>query len=133
MSFSRSLRRAGVAGLATAGLLAGTVGMAGQAQAANPCNFPYFCLYYNSNLQGGIANFYQKDPNFNNDKFAGSGGGVGTVVKNNAASAKNTQTGIDAWVWFNSNYGGSHDVVTRSSWRNLSATYNNNASFDWHS
>ncbi|WP_412543961.1 peptidase inhibitor family I36 protein [Longispora sp. K20-0274] len=126
------LRRAAVIGVATAAVAAGTLTAAAPAQAANACPFPYFCLYYNSNQQGAVAFFYNADPNFYNDTFSGSGAGAGQGVKNNAASAKNNQTGIDAWVWFNSNYGGAHDVVTRSSSRNLTATYNNNASFDWH-
>lgn len=128
------LKRSAVAMAGAGALVATGLFAAPSANAVtNPCNFPYFCLYYNSNRGGAIANFYQKDPSFGNNYFAGSGAGRGQIVKNNAASAQNTQTGIDAWVWFNSNYGGTHDVVTRSSWRNLSATYNENASFDWHS
>jgi hypothetical protein len=130
---SSFLRRTGTAAAVLAAVAGGLVGTSATAQAANACPFPYFCLYYNSNLQGAVAFFYAKDPDFGNDRFSGTGNGTGKIVKNNAASARNTQTGLDAWVWFNSNYGGAHDVVTRSSWRNLTATYNENASFDWHS
>lgn len=127
------LRRAAATATVLTAVASGLVGMTATAQAANACPFPYFCLYYNSNQQGAIALFFEKDPDFANDRFSGSGNGVGQVVKNNAASAKNNQTGLQAWVWFNSNYGGTHDVVGRSSARNLTATYNENASFDWHS
>lgn len=127
------LRKTAATATVLTALAGGLVSTTSTAQAANACPFPYFCLYYNSNLQGAVAFFFDKDPNFDNDRFSGTGAGNGQIVKNNAASAKNNQTGLQAWVWFNSNYGGVHDVVGRSSWRNLTATYNENASFDWHS
>lgn len=139
---SNFLRKAATTTAVLAAVAGSLIGATASAQAttapaatpkANACPFPYFCLYFNSNLGGAVALFYDKDPNFNNDRFSGTGNGSGVIVKNNAASAKNNQTGIDAWVWFNSNYGGAHDVVTRGSSRNLTATYNENASFDWHS
>jgi hypothetical protein len=134
---TRLLRKTVAAGVAMAAVATGMVATAGTAGASpsvtNTCPSLYFCLYYNSNRGGAIATFFSKDPNFANDVFAGTGAGRGVVVKNNAASAQNNQTGLEAWVWYNSNYGGAHDVVLRSNWRNLTATYNENASFDWHS
>ncbi|OXM61596.1 peptidase inhibitor family I36 protein [Amycolatopsis vastitatis] len=131
------LRKAVATGAAVAAVATGMVATAGTAGATttveNTCPNLYFCLYYNSNRGGAIATFFSRDANFADDHFAGSGAGRGQVVKNNAASAQNNQTGLEAWVWFNSNFGGAHDVVLRSSWRNLTATYNENASFDWHS
>ncbi|WP_424186907.1 peptidase inhibitor family I36 protein [Actinokineospora sp. G85] len=133
----RNFRRALAAGFAVVAMSTATAGVAtaeqagGQGAQANTCPALYFCLFYNSNRAGAIATFFNADPDFANDRFAGSGAGAGQVVKNNAASAQNRQTGLIAQVWFNSNYGGPRDDVLPSNWRNLTATYNDNASFNW--
>lgn len=122
--------RSVVAALAVAG--AGVVGLSSPASAAtNTCDASHFCLFYNSNIQNAYYPFWDTNSNFAGYVFKGAGAGAGVAVKNNAASAQNLQTGMTARVYFNSNFGGSYDNVGPTSWRNLSNTYNNNASFKW--
>jgi hypothetical protein len=116
------------AGVAAAGL----VGLAAPANAStNTCDPSHFCLFYNSNIQNAYYPFWDKVANFDGYYFQGAGAGAGLPVKNNAASAQNLQTGLVARVYYNSNYSGVYDNVQPTSWRNLSNTYNENASFAW--
>ncbi|MFB6705355.1 peptidase M23 [Streptomyces sp. NPDC056333] len=93
-------------------------------------------LFYNSNQAGSSACYVNGTDNFAGDVFTTSGAGQGQGVKNNAASATNHKTFTGAtWptarIFFNSNWGGVYDDVEASSSRNLSKTYNNNASLEW--
>ncbi|MEU7375425.1 peptidase inhibitor family I36 protein [Streptomyces albidoflavus] len=122
--------RSALIALAMAG--AGVIELAAPASAAtNTCNPSHFCLFYNSDKQNAYYPFWDDVSDFAGYTFKGAGAGSGTAVKNNAASAQNLQTGLVARVYFNSNYGGVYDNVAPTSWRNLSNTYNDNASFKW--
>ncbi len=118
--------------LVTAGAAVGLA--APTAQAETRCSTLYLCLYYNSNQQGSFRVFVTNTPDFAGYTFTGDGAGYGQAVKNNAASATNgfpTSSGRSARIFYNSNYGGVYDNVGPSSARNLSNTYNENASFHW--
>ncbi|WP_158239023.1 peptidase inhibitor family I36 protein [Streptomyces barkulensis] len=111
---------------------AGLVGLATPANAAtNTCDPSHFCLFYNSNIQNAYYPFWDNVSDFAGYTYKGAGAGAGQQVKNNAASAQNLQTNLVARVYYNSNYGGVYDNVQPTSWRNLSNTYNENASFKW--
>ncbi|MQY40904.1 hypothetical protein SRB17_89370 [Streptomyces sp. RB17] len=93
-------------------------------------------LWYNSNEQGSSACYNNSDvANFAGDVFTSAGAGQGLPVKNDAASATDklgyTTTWPTARIFFNSNWGGVYDDVAPQSSRNLSNTYNNNASLEW--
>ncbi|AWW40566.1 MULTISPECIES: hypothetical protein [Streptomyces] len=93
-------------------------------------------LYYNSNQAGSSRCYEAPTSNFAGDVFTTSGAGQGQLVKNNAASARNYRTyANDTWptarIFFNSNWGGVYDEVQANSSRNLSNTYNENASYFW--
>ena len=115
----------------TAGLLAATAAPALAAQHNGRCENNEMCLYYNSNLGGSFHDFSVKVPNFGTYKFISGGAGQGQYVKNNAASAVNNADVCNARVYFNSNYQGAYDEIKDDTWANLTATYNDNASFQW--
>ncbi|MER8018014.1 peptidase inhibitor family I36 protein [Streptomyces griseoluteus] len=97
---------------------------------ASTCSENYgFELYYNSNEGGSSACFFVAQ-NFAGEVFTEAGAGKGQAVKNNAASADNWG-GRTARVFYNSNYAGVYDDVKAHGWRNLSNTYNQNASWEW--
>ena len=54
--------------------------------------------------------------------------GQGTPVKNNAASVIN-RNNLPLCVYYDENYHGRYDQIPPQSWANLSATLNNNASY----
>lgn len=96
------------------------------------CETGEFCLYFLPNRRGSVSDFATSVPNYGTTQptcydFKGPGAGQGQCVKNNAESAWNRRSG-SVRVYFNSNYGGSSDLVAANSWRNLSATFDNNAS-----
>lgn len=104
-----------------------------------------FLLYYNSNTQGSYADFGYSVGNFDSVytgqgykpmKFCKSGqAGYLQNVKNNAASAHNRHTSYGACVYYNSWFNGAMDALQPATpvpvSRNLSNTYNENASFQW--
>lgn len=144
---------------AVVGLAALTIMGAGPASAARQdgvCNASAYsldpvgeiCLYYNSGLAG--SRFDWAFPQANIPNFATypstaraplpgttityltSGlAGYGQAVKNNAASAYNRYYGASVYVYFNSNYAGTSDFVGSLTSKNLSNTYNDNASLRW--
>ncbi|MCP3754329.1 hypothetical protein [Streptomyces sp. TBY4] len=99
-----------------------------------------FGLYYNSGFNGAVRYFRYDEYDFGylgretgvdyyTASFCEWGNGAGTEVKNNAASAWNARTDLAAQVYFNKGYQGIADYIGRGNGRNLSATYNDNASF----
>jgi hypothetical protein len=119
------------AALSTAMLLGiGLVATPAQAATAlnGVCESGEFCLYYNSDNQGSLADFTGSDSNYGSDssciKFVSSGSGRGLCVKNNAASAWN-RTSVAVTVFFKSGYAGAIDNFTSGSAANLRAALKN--------
>ncbi|WP_327127205.1 peptidase M23 [Streptomyces sp. NBC_01727] len=115
---------------------AAVLGLAAPATAAPAAGCSGLQLFYNSNQAGSSACYVNGTDNFAGGVFTTPGTGQGQGVKNNAASATNHKTFTGAtWptarIFFNSNWGGVYDDVEASSSRNLSNTYNNNASLEW--
>jgi hypothetical protein len=130
---------------------AGTLGMLATAAPAQADSIPDslcggvidvdYCLWYNSNQMGGWTATYQNVANW--DSMPGTGypmnfsnggqgtNGVGTHVKNNAASYANSHYSKTGVSYFNSNYAGASDVAPPRVKGNLVNTYNDNASFRW--
>lgn len=103
---------------------------AAPASATDYCSENYgFQLYYNSNEAGSWSCFVVAQ-NFAGEVFTEPGAGQGQAVKNNAASACNSN-GRTARVYYNSNYAGIYDDVKPYTCRNLANTYNENASWKW--
>ncbi|MEU5438799.1 peptidase inhibitor family I36 protein [Streptomyces sp. NPDC020719] len=95
------------------------------------CAYQAFCLYYNSNVKSAMQQYWTDWKDFADQEFYGPGlPGAGQSVKNNAASDINTFLRSGARVYYNSNYQGASDYTAAQDWRNLAATYNDNAS--WH-
>ncbi|GAA3501826.1 hypothetical protein GCM10019016_089330 [Streptomyces prasinosporus] len=93
-----------------------------------------YCLWYNSNQQGGWTATYRDISNWEGWNFSNGGqgtNGVGTPVKNNAASYANSHDSKTGVSYFNSNYAGASDVAPPRDRGNLVNTYNDNASFRW--
>jgi hypothetical protein len=93
-----------------------------------------YCLWYNSGQRGGWTATYENRSNWAGMNFSNGGqgtNGVGTPVKNNAASYANSHDSKTGVSYFNSNYAGASDVAPPRDKGNLSNTYNNNASFRW--
>jgi len=150
MSTLRALTSRGLAGVLVATAAVGLAlagGTAAQAEPQQPngkvsvqstdhnglCEVGELCLYYNSNCQGSFIDFGGPVNDFAGYTFLSNGAGKGQPVKNNAASARNRDTVWTARIWFNSGYHGSHDDIPPSTnCRNLSNTYNENASLDWY-
>ncbi|WP_328312292.1 peptidase inhibitor family I36 protein [Streptomyces sp. NBC_00442] len=95
-----------------------------------PCS-QKICFYYNSNTRGAMQSYWINWKDFAGQTFWGPGlPGTGEPLKNNAASVINAFRVSGAIVYYNSNYQGPSDFTSYQDWRNLSSTYNNNAS--WH-
>lgn len=88
-------------------------------------------FFYNSNYGGSWADFFSQRTDLAGYKFLTTGSGKGQYVKNNAASVSSWRN-APARVHFNRNFGGPYDYVDNFEDRNLSVTYNENASFDWY-
>jgi len=95
------------------------------------CDNLEFCLYYNSNYQGSVSDHDEQVADLAPYVFKGPGAGRGQTVKNNAASACNNMGRYTARVYYNSNFQGAYDDIDPRSCRNLSRTYNENASWRW--
>ena len=90
-----------------------------------------FIFFYNSNYGGSYSDFASNKPDLAGYTFLRQGlNGYGQAVKNNSASVYNNRTQA-ARVYFNSGYAGAVDQVPGMSGRNLTLTYNENASFRW--
>lgn len=106
-----------------------------------------FALYFNSNFKGSYRNIGYSVWDFADERMGGAPQaglqplrycsigasspwpGSGQNIKNNAASANNRHSSYVAHVYFNRGYKGAVDWVYGG--RNLTNTYNNNASFAW--
>ncbi len=124
--------------LATVVMVLGGLALADPASAAardGACNSGEFCYYFNSNEAGSISDFADSLDDYGATQpscyeFKGPGNGQGICVKNNAASVWN-RTGKTVRVYFNSNFGGSHQDFAAGAKGNLNATLkNNNASHE---
>ncbi|MEU7582273.1 hypothetical protein AB0B50_32345 [Streptomyces sp. NPDC041068] len=113
---------------------------------AKACNAGWdFALRYNSNQTGAYRYFGYSEGNFDrgadylgpwrycDDTRAPYKSGSGKPVKNNAASAQNKSGTYKATVYFNSWWKGASDTLRPNTKKNLKNTYNQNASFKWHS
>ncbi|MGC4806303.1 CHAP domain-containing protein [Micromonospora sp. DT233] len=118
------------------GAALGVLAIGAPAQAASRdgvCNDGEFCYYYNSGNAGSISDHGGSLGDYGSTQpgcyeFKGAGAGKGVCVKNNAASVWN-RTNKTVRVYFNSNYGGSHQDVAAGAKKDLNATLkNNNAS-----
>jgi len=119
----------------TAGLLA-PLGLISTANAANQDGNPQykeFNFYYLSNIVGSLSDFENSKSNLSGYAFLSAGSGQGQAVKNNSASVSNNHPTKAVRVYFNSGYVGSYDNVNPITSRNLSVTYNENASFQFQS
>ncbi|MDX3069447.1 peptidase inhibitor family I36 protein [Streptomyces sp. ND04-05B] len=89
-----------------------------------------FCFFYNSNLAGSYAGMAPRQASLAGHRFSYVGttnAGIGQNVMNNSASVYNNNSSC-VRIYFNSNFAGPSDTVSARSGRNLSNTYNNNAS-----
>ncbi|MET8853625.1 peptidase inhibitor family I36 protein [Amycolatopsis sp. NPDC004625] len=97
------------------------------------CETGEICFYYYANYRGSLSDFTGSIDNYGTTQpscyeFKTPGqDGAGACMKNNARSVRNL-TGRAARIYFNSGYCGSYDTVAANSSRNLSVTYDNNAS-----
>jgi Peptidase inhibitor family I36 len=96
------------------------------------CEADEVCLYFNSDFKGSSVDFYDWVEDFAGYKFLSAGNGKGQSVKNNAASACNFDDVNTARIHFNSGWGGAVDDIPPLTCRNLTNTYNENASLSWH-
>jgi len=96
------------------------------------CNIDEVCLFYNSDVSGSFSDFYYEVEDFAGYKFLTTGNGKGQAVKNNAASACNNDSVLTARIHYNSGWQGSYDDIAPLTCRNLTNTYNENASLSWH-
>lgn len=121
--------------LMTIAALAVTTTPASAASGNGVCESGYgsgeLCLYYNSNLQGSMRDFFYEVRDFAGYRYLTPGAGQGQYVKNNAASAWNRDTLDTARIFYNRNFMGPADDVRPGTWRNLGDTKNDNASFTW--
>jgi hypothetical protein len=90
------------------------------------------CLYYNSDFNGSLSDFSTPVEDFAGYKFLSSGNGKGQGVKNNAASLCNMDKTYTARVHYNSGWRGQYDDIPPYTCRDLTKTYNQNASLSWH-
>jgi hypothetical protein len=108
------------------------------ASAATPtrdghCESGEICFYFYADYLGSLSDFTGSLDNYGATQpscyeFKTPGlSGYGLCMKNNARSVWN-RTGKAARVYFNSGYCGNYDPVAANSSRNLSVTYDNNAS-----
>lgn len=88
-------------------------------------------FFFNSNYGGSWSDFLSQRTNLAGYKFLTNGNGKGQYVKNNAASVSSWRNAA-ARVHFNSGFTGAYDYVQPYEDRNLTNTYNENASFDWY-
>jgi hypothetical protein len=97
------------------------------------CESGEICFYFYEGLGGSLSDFTGSLDNYGATQpscyeFKTPGlPGFETCMKNNAQSVWN-RTGRAARVYFNSGYCGNYDTVNANSWRNLSVTFDNNAS-----
>jgi hypothetical protein len=134
MNIRKSLAVAGAALAMTTSILS-VASPASAASRDGDCDSGEFCYYYNSNEEGSISDFTDSMEDYGATQpscyeFKGEGNGKGVCVKNNAASVWN-RTSKTVRVYFNSDFGGSHQDFAAGAKGNLNATLkNNNASHE---
>ncbi|MFJ3768365.1 peptidase M23 [Streptomyces sp. NPDC090082] len=130
------LIRGAALGAALIGLTVAVMPTPASAAPTTRCYPGMACVYYNSNQAGAVAVMGHVDGmpswDFGYVFDPGTGNGAGLIVKNNAASADSRYITQAVRVHYNSYYKGPYDVVAAQSKRNLSVTYNNNASWNYH-
>ncbi len=134
---ARTLKKALYAGAAAALMGATFVGASAAPASAEPrdgtCNSGEFCLYYGEGQTGAVADFTNSKRDYTESgsciTFEGAGkAGNGVCVQNHAKSVWN-RTGGPAYEFYNSDFGGTYDVVPSGAQANLNANvYNDNAS-----
>jgi hypothetical protein len=138
MTVTRGLVRAAIAVVGAAMLVAiGSQTPAAATARNGVCEAGEICFYYYMNLTGSVSDFTGPLDNYGNSQpscyeFRTPGlPGYGTCMKNNAESVWN-RTSRYAHVYFNSGYCGRFDIVAANASRNLSITFNNNASHQFY-
>ncbi|MCL2423529.1 MAG: peptidase inhibitor family I36 protein, partial [Micrococcales bacterium] len=115
---------------------AGLVGLQAEpSQAASRdgiCEKGEFCYYYNSNLAGSVSDFTGSLADYGTSQpscyeFKGAGNGKGRCILNDAASVRNNTT-YEVWIYTGKNYTGSVEKIAPNSTKQLTTTYNRNAS-----
>lgn len=97
------------------------------------CNAGEFCLYYGEGQTGAVADFVNSQRDYTESgsciTFRGAGkAGAGVCVQNHAKSVWN-RTGNVAFEFYNSDFGGTYDVIPEGAQANLNSNvYNDNAS-----
>ncbi|MEV6602017.1 peptidase inhibitor family I36 protein [Actinoplanes sp. NPDC051346] len=92
------------------------------------CGNGEFCLYYNTNLSGGVADFSNNISNYAGYNFWGTGGGL----NDNAASAHNNGNWQDVHLHEAANYSGANLEFNVGVKRNtLGAMANRGSSHKW--
>jgi len=119
-----------VVAVATAGVLAGTAGAASAAGQDGVVNSNELTFYYNSGCANSRSDFATAKSSLAGYVFLSTGAGKGQAVKNNSACVWNTKAQY-AQVFFNSGFSGPDDLVPPNTVRDLTNTYNDNASFKW--
>lgn len=101
------------------------------------CESGEFCYYYFPGQDGSLSDFTESVANYGTTEptcydFKGPGSGQGTCIKNNAMSVWN-RSSRTVTVYFNSDFGGTHQDITPGQAIDLSAALtNNNASHQFH-
>ncbi len=121
-------QRLAYASIAAASLLGATLAVSAPAQAASQdgiCQSGEFCLYYNSDRTGSLADFSGSIADYGGTyKFISAGAGQGQLVKNQAASVRNRTFG-NVTVFYNSGYAGSSQTIAPGAAVNLNTTLKN--------
>ncbi|MBD3784605.1 MAG: peptidoglycan DD-metalloendopeptidase family protein [Micrococcales bacterium] len=120
---------------AVLGLALGLVATAPAANAAarnGSCESGEFCLYYNSGATGSLVDLVHSQRDYGTGPgcitFVSAGNGRGQCVKNNTAAVWN-RTGKQVYVFYNSDFGGVHDIIPAGAKVDLNANVkNDNAS-----
>lgn len=116
--------------LAVTGVVGMTATPASAAGQDGVVNTNEMVFYYNSGCVNSRSDFAAAKANLAGYVFLTNGAGKGQAVKNNSACVWNTKAQY-AQVFFNSNYQGPDDLVPPNTIRDLTNTYNENASFKW--
>ncbi|MFC6880259.1 MULTISPECIES: peptidase inhibitor family I36 protein [Actinomadura] len=101
------------------------------------CDNGEFCYYFNSNNEGSISDFTGSLGDYGTEQpscydFKGAGNGQGQCIKNAAASVWN-RSSQTVRVYFNSNYGGTHQDFAPGAKGNLNSSLKNqNASHEFN-
>jgi hypothetical protein len=123
-----------VRSIAAAVLISGAavLGFVSPAQAVDRngvCEDAEMCFFWDVNRQGSMTDFYSNVGDFGDQRFLSAGRGVGSRVKNNSASVQNRDRFYQGYVCYNEWGGGPCEIVHGNSWKNLTVTKNDNASF----